>query len=79
MLILARCCAVYIWWSNTKTSEETDGALNIDHDQVKVSYFQNEFIKSLFLPKYERKIVRISALCSEGRNLVHILGETMTS
>ena len=32
---------------------------------VKVRQFQNEFMKSLFLPKYERKIVRISALCSE--------------
>ena len=29
---------------------------------VKVSKFQNEFMKSLFLPKYEPKIVRISAL-----------------
>ena len=33
---------------------------------LKVSKFQNEFMKSSFLPKYERKI---SALCSEGRNL----------
>ena len=29
---------------------------------LKVSKFQNEFMKSPFLPKYERKIVRISAL-----------------
>ena len=29
---------------------------------IKVSYFQNEFMKSLFLPKYEGKIARISAL-----------------
>ena len=29
---------------------------------LKVSKFQNEFMKSLFLPKYEPKIVRISAL-----------------
>ena len=36
---------------------------------LKVSKFQNEFMKSWFLPKYEQKIVRISALCSEGRNL----------
>ena len=35
---------------------------------VKVSYFQNEFMESSFLPKYEQKIVKISALCSEGRN-----------
>ena len=37
---------------------------------LKVSQFQNEFMKSLFLPKYEQKIVSISALCSVyfGRN-----------
>ena len=29
---------------------------------VKVSQFQNEFMKSSFLPKYEQKIVKISAL-----------------
>ena len=29
---------------------------------IKVSKFENEFMKSSFLPKYERKIVRISAL-----------------
>ena len=29
---------------------------------LKVSKFQNEFMKSSFLPKYEPKIVRISAL-----------------
>ena len=29
---------------------------------LKVSYFQNEIMKSSFLPKYERKTVRISAL-----------------
>ena len=32
---------------------------------VKVRQFQNEFMKSLFLPKYDQKIVWISALCSE--------------
>ena len=26
-------------------------------------------MKSLFLPKYEQKIVRIFGLCSKGRNL----------
>jgi hypothetical protein len=31
---------------------------------LKVSFFQNEFMKSSFLAKYEQKIVRISALCS---------------
>ena len=35
---------------------------------IKVSYFQNEFMRSLFLPKYERKIVRNSTLSSQGRN-----------
>jgi hypothetical protein len=29
---------------------------------LKVSKFQNKFVKSSFLPKYELKIVRISAL-----------------
>ena len=49
---------------------------------LKVSKLQNEFMKSSFLPKYEQKIVRISALTLQGRNsdnFVHILGETMTS
>ena len=31
---------------------------------LKVSKFQNEFMKSSFFPKYERNIVRISALLS---------------
>ena len=30
--------------------------------KLKVRQFQNEFMKSSFLPKYERKIVKISAL-----------------
>ena len=29
---------------------------------LNVSKFQNEYIKSLFLPKHEQKIVRISSL-----------------
>ena len=33
---------------------------------LKVIKFQNEFMKPSFLPKYERKIVKISALCSEA-------------
>ena len=45
----------------------------IDNISLKVSFFQNEFKKSSFLPKYERKIVRISALCSEGRNPNNLL------
>ena len=37
-------------------------------DPTKGQKFQNEFMKSSFLPKYERKIVRISALqCTEVR------------
>ena len=48
---------------------------------VKVKQFQNEFMK--FLLKDEQKIFRISAQCSEGRNLDNFLfvfwGETMTS
>ena len=35
---------------------------------LKVRQFQNEFMKSSFLPKYERKIVKISALTTQGRN-----------
>ena len=45
---------------------------------LKIRQFQNGFVKSSFLPKYERK-----SLCSEGRNFdnffVRILGEIMTS
>ena len=40
---------------------------------LKVSYIQNEFTKSSFLPKYEQEIVRISVLCIEGRNLDNFL------
>ena len=36
---------------------------------VNIIQFQNRNMKSLYLPKYEQKIVRISALCSEGRNI----------
>ena len=49
---------------------------------LKVSKIQNEFIKSSFLPKYEPKIVRISALYTTGQKslkfLVQILGEKKT-
>ena len=37
---------------------------------IKVIKFQNEFLKSSFLPKYKRKI---------GRIFVHIFRESMTS
>ena len=39
---------------------------------IKVSKFQNEFMKSSFLPKYESKIVRISALTVQSRNPYNI-------
>ena len=35
---------------------------------LKVRQFQNEFIKSSFLPKYEPKIVKISAITTHRRN-----------
>ena len=40
---------------------------------LKIRQFLNEFLMSSFLPKYEQKIVRISALYSEGRNLDNFL------
>ena len=36
-------------------------------EQIEVSKFQNEFMKSSFLPKYEPKFVRISALEAQYR------------
>ena len=45
-----------------------------DHNRgLKVRKFQNEFIKSSFLPKYEQKIVRISAMFSVAQNRAEIL------
>ena len=42
--------------------------------RIKVSKFQNEFMKSSFLPKYEPKIVGISALsCSVAQYRAEIL------
>ena len=53
---------------------------------LKVSKFQNESMKSSFLPKYESNIVRFSPLhCATLtwqeflQFVVHILGETMNS
>jgi hypothetical protein len=40
---------------------------------LKVSKFQNEFMNSSFLLKYEQKIVRISALCSKAHYRAEIL------
>ena len=36
--------------------------------ELKVRQFQNEIIKSSILPKYEQKIVKISALTTQGTN-----------
>ena len=44
-----------------------------DKMSLKVRQFQNEFMKASFLSKYEQKIVRISALSSDGRNLENFL------
>ena len=41
--------------------------------QLKVGKFQNEFMKSSFLPIYEPKIVRISALLSVAQFRAEIL------
>ena len=51
---------------------------------LKVRQFQNEFMKSSFLSRYEQKIVRISTLACVVRQkswqfFVCILGEAMTS
>ena len=35
---------------------------------LEVRQFQNKFMKSSFLPKYEQKIAKISALTTQGRN-----------
>ena len=76
--------------NRNKRSFKTEGFASIKAKTwiwpLKVSKFQNEFMKSSFLPKYELKIVRISALqCGHStgqkslQQLAHILGETMTS
>ena len=38
------------------------------NNQLKVRQFQNEFTKPWFLPKYVQKVVKISALTTQGRN-----------
>ena len=53
-----------------------------DDCALKVSKFQNEYIKSSFLPKYEPKFLPCSVAQYRAeilQYLVHILGETMTS
>ena len=39
--------------------------------QLKVRQFQNEFIKSLFLPKYEQKIVKMSMVSGQMIKIFH--------
>ena len=47
---------------------------------VKVRQFHNEFIKSLFLQKYEKKLSGFLPCVVRAEFLtIHILGETMTS
>ena len=51
-------------------------------DTLKVSKFQNEFVKPSFLPKYEQKIVKISTHYTGQKFwqfFVRIFGETMAS
>ena len=62
----------YFYPTKLKIYDRTD-AIIYSHfsTKLKVSKYQNEFIKSLFLPKYEPNIVRISALycaTTQGRN-----------
>ena len=53
---------------------------NSDYQKLKVSKFQNGFMKSSFLPKYEPNISALycATLQKSLQYLVHILGETMT-
>ena len=43
-------------------------ALRKEQREMMVSKFQNEFMKSSFLQKYEQKNVKICALTTQGRN-----------
>ena len=63
------CSKLQLRFPSTKTVAQKL-LITYSWPQLKVRQFQNEFMKSSFLPKYEQKIVRISALCSEGRNKV---------
>ena len=58
-------CRLVLFWLKQNLVLESNG--------LKVSQFQNGFTKTSFLPKYERKIVRISALYSEGGSLHNFL------
>ena len=75
-----------MFWSRLMTQIRVIYYRVLTKKLLKVSYFQNESMKSSFLPKYEPKIAGISAPVvwhSTGQKaiqyLVHILGEMMTS
>ena len=53
------------------TTMKSTTLVTLVDQSLEVSKFQNEFLKSSFLPKYERKIVRISALTTQGKNPVN--------
>ena len=43
--------------------------MKISRECIKVSNFQNEYLKSSFLSKYEKKIVKVSeALTTKGKD-----------
>ena len=70
-------CCLFEWKSSF---EWKNYDIFFQNSQLKVSEFQNEFMKSSFLPKYVPNITRISALhCATLQFLVHILGETIIS
>ena len=55
-------------------SNFVSGILQFLNFALKVSKFQNEFMKSSFLPKYEPKIVRISARYCYRAEILTIFG-----
>ena len=62
---------IKLWNGNRKENKQISLAYCKHKYLLKVSKFQNEFRKSLFLLRYERKIVRIPALwclTTQGRN-----------
>ena len=62
---------IKLWNGNRKENKQISLAYCKHKYLLKVSKFQNEFRKSLFLLRYERKIVRIPALwclITQGRN-----------
>ena len=65
---------IIVWYSRFPTRNESKPSIvnqKSDKVRLKVRNFQNEFIKSSFLPKYEPNIIRISATyyaTLQGRN-----------